>query len=69
MATYAQIIDRVKLETGKSCKTCWVAHVMADHGLTTRISPNRVDRKTRKHPCPPDKRPAIESALRHYGMI
>jgi hypothetical protein len=41
--------------------------VKAAHGLTTRIAPNRLNARKRKHPCPPEKRSVIERALRHFG--
>ena len=59
---------RVVATHGFMPKTCWIAHVMADHGLTRRVASNRLDPRKRKHPCPPDKRPAIENALRYFGM-
>jgi hypothetical protein len=69
MATYKQIQERVRGQTGRLPKTCWIAHVKADFGLTTRTAPNRFDEDERQEPCPPDKRPAIMAALRHFGMI
>ena len=69
MATYTQLGKRVVATHGFMPKTCRIAHVMADHGLTRRVASNRLDPRKRKHPCPPDKRPAIENALRYFGMI
>ena len=65
----AEIIDRVKSERGFSPKSCWIAHVLSDHGLTKRAAHNRDDPNLRAHPCPVLKRPAIEAALRHFAMI
>jgi hypothetical protein len=69
MATYRQIIDHVRSEGGFSPKTCWVAHVLSDHGLTDRKAPNRDEPNLRMHPCPLSKRTAIEAALRYFAMI
>jgi len=38
--------------------------VKSEFGLTGRVAPNRIDAKNRKHPCPPEKRPVIEEAMR-----
>jgi len=44
MATYRQIADDVKARTGKTVKTCWIAHVKSLHGLTRRVDlPPRLD--------------------------
>jgi hypothetical protein len=69
MSTYAEIQNYVKEKHHFSPKTCWIAHVKADHGQTNRVAPNRVDLDQRKHPCPPEKRAAIEQALRDLGMV
>jgi len=69
MATYSQIQHWVKQQHGFTPKTCWIAHVMADHGLTKRAAPNRLNPKSRKYPCPHEKRAAIDMALRHFGMV
>jgi hypothetical protein len=69
MASYQQIQGRVRDRYGFVPKTCWIAHVMSDYGLTTRRAPNRIDSDARKYPCPPDKCAAIEAALAHFGML
>lgn len=69
MATYKDIQAHVRSVNGFVPKTCWIAHVMADHGLTRRQAANRHDHLVRTHPCPLDKRPAIEAALRHFGHL
>jgi hypothetical protein len=68
MATYKQLQGRVRGQVGRVPKTCWIAHVMADEGLTTRTAPNRISDE-RQNPCPPEMRPAIMDALRHFEMI
>jgi hypothetical protein len=69
MATYREIQARVQNEAGFVVKTCWIAHVLSDHGLTRRTAPNRANQGIRVHPCPPGKRAAIEAALRHFAML
>lgn len=69
MATYREIRDHVRQRDHFVPETCWIAHVMADHGLTTRVAGNRIDPLSRAKPCPPNKRPAILAALRHFGMV
>ena len=69
MATYRQIQERVRSQIHRVPKTCWIAHVMADKGLRMKAAPNRISTADRQKPCPPDKRPAILAALRHFRMI
>jgi hypothetical protein len=69
MTTYKEIQNWVKRHCGFTPKTCWIAHVLADLGLTTRQAPNRIDKTQRRHPCPVKKRPAILDALRHFDII
>lgn len=69
MATYKEIQKAVKTAAHFTPKTCWIAHVLSDHGLTKRQSPNRINASERKYPCPPDKRASIEAVLRKFQMI
>ena len=69
MATYHEIITYVRREYGFVSKTCWIAHVKSDYGLIARTASNRTDPSSRAESCPPDKRLAIVTALRHFGMI
>ena len=69
MATYKQIQGYVNEQNGSDVETCHIAHVLADHGLTNRRAPNRIDPLTRVKPCPPKKRRAIEEALKHFRMV
>lgn len=68
MATYKGIQKYVKQRFGFGPKTCWIAHVKELNGLPTRPVWNRTARN-REVPCPPEKRPPIEAALRHFGLI
>ncbi|WP_269400846.1 hypothetical protein [Henriciella marina] len=69
MATYKQIQEHTQNEYGYVPKTCWIAHVMSDYGLTRRTAPNRQSADKRTNPCPPNKRPSIEQTLKHFGML
>jgi hypothetical protein len=69
MATYRNIIERLRETHGFAAQTCWIADVKAAHGLTRGASPNRIDPDRKVKPCPPDKRAAIERALIHFGMV
>jgi hypothetical protein len=67
--TYSDIATEVHRISGFVPKTCWIAHVKADFGLTTRAAPNRIDAIERRHPCPPAKREAIVKAMRRLRII
>jgi|HubBroStandDraft_1064217.scaffolds.fasta_scaffold301512_2 hypothetical protein len=67
--TYADIANEVQRLGGFVPKTCWIAHVKSDFGLTGRVAPNRIDAKSRKYPCPSEKRRVIVEAMRRLGMI
>ena len=69
MATYVQLQSHIKSTAGFTVKTCWLADIMSQYGLTRRFALNRIDPSRRVHPCPSSKRATIESALRHFGMI
>jgi hypothetical protein len=69
MATYVEIRKFVQRRHGFVPKNGWIAHVKALRGLPTRRSAKRAGRRRRVEPCPPEKREAIEEALRHFGLI
>jgi len=69
MATYKQIQSYAKERYGRTVKTCWIAHVKELNGLPTCPALNRISSKKQVNPCPTDKRPLIEEAMRHYRMI
>ena len=46
-----------------------VNRVRFSRGLPTRSAANRAGRGRRAESCPPEKREAIEEALRHCGLI
>ena len=68
MATYKEIQAHVKRVNEYIPKSCWIADVRHDYGLTTRKAPNRQGNK-RKHPCPDKKRPDIVAALKALGDL
>jgi hypothetical protein len=47
----------------------WIVHVKEVHGIPTLRGASRARRARGVEPCPPDKREAIEEALRHFGLI
>lgn len=69
MASYSEIVTWIRRHHGFSAQTCWIADIKAAHGLTTRQASNRIDPMRKVKPCPPNKRQAIEDALRHFRMI
>lgn len=69
MATYKEIQQAVKEAHGFVPKTCWIAHILSDHGLTKRQSPNRIDTTSRKYPCPAEKRQAIEQTMKRLKAV
>lgn len=69
MATYEEIQEYVKKRYGYTVKTCWIAHVKELNGLKPRVAPNRISGDSRANPCPESRRPMIEEAMQHYGMI
>ena len=69
MATYKEIQVYVKEQKGYSIKTCWIADMKKQVGMTMRKAPNRYDENFRTNPCPEDKKAAILDAFKHFGMI
>jgi hypothetical protein len=69
MPTYSEIQKFVQRHHGFVPKTGWIAHVKTLPGVWTRRAANRAGRGRRVAPGPPEKREAIEQALRHFGLI
>ncbi len=69
MPTYSEIQKFVQRRHGFVPKTGWIAHVKTLRGVSTRRAANRAGRGRRVAPYPPEKREAIEQALRHFGLI
>ena len=49
--TYKEIQDCYYEQFNKTLKTCWIADVKREMGLTTRVAYNRIDPERVKHPC------------------
>ena len=69
MATDAQIRKFVQRHHGFIPKAGWIAHVKEVLGIPTLRGANRARRARDIGPCPPEKREAIEEALRHFGLM
>lgn len=69
MARDAEIQKFVQHRHGFVPKMGWIVHVKEVHGIPTLRGASRARRARRVEPCPPDKREAIEEALRHFGLI
>ena len=69
MGTYKEIQAHIKQKHDCSVETCWIAHVKELVGLAPRKAHNRISENDRKNPCPSEKRPLIEGALRYFEMI
>jgi hypothetical protein len=68
MATYQQIQNWVKNNYGFVPKTCWIADVKHQSGISMRQAPNRQGQE-RIYPCPKEKFEPIQKALKHFEMI
>ena len=69
MVTYKEIQEDVRKRTGRTVKTCWIAHVKELNGLSPRTAPNRLSATQREVPCPTEVRPLIELSMRRLGML
>jgi hypothetical protein len=69
MSTDSEIQKFVQHHHGFVPKRGWIAHVKELRGLPTRRAAKRSGQGSRVEPCPPEKREAIEEALRHFGLI
>ena len=62
MATYKQIVECVKRCTGRTVKTCWIAEVKRELGLTTKAAWNR-GQGAGAAPCPARYKEAIRHCI------
>lgn len=69
MATDVEIRKFVQRRHGFIPKAGWIAHVKDVHNIPTLREAKRARRDRAVEPCPPEKREAIEEALRHFGLI
>ena len=66
--TYRDIRAWIYSHHGFSPRTGWIAHVKELSGLKVRSTHNRRDSR-RVDACPPERRGAIEEALRHFRIL
>ena len=69
MATDREIQKFVQGHHGLIPKGGWITHVKEVHGIPTVRGADRARRNRKVEPCPPEKREAIEEALRHFRMM
>lgn len=69
MATYKEIQEDIRDRHHVTIKTCWIADVKRQHGLTIKMASNRLDPMRAKYPCPEDKQAFIEESLRRFGCL
>ncbi|MBS8261539.1 hypothetical protein DYI23_15040 [Roseibium polysiphoniae] len=69
MATYREIQEETKARFGFTPKTCWIADIKAENGLTRGSAPNRIDQGFRKHPCPPHRRDELATIMAELGVL
>ncbi len=69
-ATYEQIKDYVREQTGFRVSTLYISQVKRKYGLEVGESYNKPKSEDARQPqCTPEKEEAIMQALRHYGVI
>ena len=66
MPTYKQIAECVRRRTGRTVRTCWIAEVKRELGLTTRTAANR-GQGFGATPCPERYKEAIRHCLSGVG--
>ena len=69
-ATYQEIKDYVKEQTGLNVTPLYIAQVKQKCGIIERECYNKPKSENAKQPqCPPEKEKAIREALKHFQMI
>jgi len=69
-ATYQEIKDYVKEQTGLNVTPLYIAQVKQKCGIIERECYNKPKSENTKQPqCPPEKEKAIRDALKHFQMI
>ena len=69
-ATYQEIKDYVKKQTGLNVTPLYIAQVKQKCGIIERECYNKPKSENAKQPqCPPEKEKAIREALKHFQMI
>ena len=68
-ATYKEIKDYVKEQTGLNVTPLYIAQVKQKCGIIERKCYNKPKSENSKQPqCPPEKEKAIRDALKHFQM-
>ena len=67
--TIKQIQEYTKSHFGYSAKSCWIADVKSQCGIYVKPAWNRIDKKKREVPCPPNKIKEIQEALKFSELI
>jgi len=65
MATEQEIRNWVLREHGLKVEIAWIADCKQECGIPVEGGPEGAPLS----PCPPEKRPAIKQAFRHFGML
>lgn len=69
-ATYGQIKERVREQSGLKVSSLYIAQVKQKHGIIERENYNKPKSENVRQPqCPPEKEKAITEALKYFGMI
>ena len=69
-ATYKEIKDYVKEQTGLNVTPLYIAQIKQKCGIIERECYNKPKSESYKQPqCPPEKEKAIRDALKHFHMI
>ena len=66
-ATDQEIRNWVLREHGLKIEIGWIADCKQECGIS--VDDLRAFEQARCSPCPPEKRPAIKQAFRHFGML
>jgi 23S rRNA (uracil1939-C5)-methyltransferase len=66
-ATDQEIRNWVLREHGLKIEIGWIADCKQECGIS--VDDVRAFEQARCSPCPPEKRPAIKQAFRHFGML
>ncbi len=69
MATYKAIQNYIKDKYNCSIKTCWIADMKEQCGISTRKAPNRISKSKRVYPCPEKYKAKMIDTFRHFGMV
>ena len=62
-----EIRNWVLREHGLTVELAWIADCKRECGIP--VDDVRAFQQSRFSPCPPEKRPAIKQAFRHFGML